>query len=221
MIVFDVDGTLLGGEGVDWASFDAALAHEAGFRATPDFFENLPEVTAQAIVHQALAALPLLERRRLETRVQADYLRRLMDAHAQDVRAFPAAYGAVELLRDLRARGVHVAIATGDWRESILFKLRAAGLDIDGIPLVTSSEHAARADIIAAAVALAGRPLAEACYVGDGLWDLRACRRLGIRFLGVGHRREKLRAAGALHLLDSLHPADFWPVHTAATAHAG
>ena len=44
-----------------------------------------------------------------------------------------------------------VAIATGDWRDSITFKLRAAGIPFEDIPIVTSSEHYSRADIIRAA----------------------------------------------------------------------
>ena len=55
-----------------------------------------------------------------------------------------------------------------------------------------------------------------ALYVGDGLWDLRACSKLGIPFLGVGHRRQMLRDAGASHVLENLAPADFWEARTKA-----
>ena len=36
-------------------------------------------------------------------------------------------------------------------------------------------------------------------YIGDGLWDIRASRSLGIPFIGVGRgeREKMLRAAGA------------------------
>lgn len=119
------------------------------------------------------------------------------------------------LLHELKAAGLRVAIATGDWRESITFKLGAAGIPIDYIPIVTSSEHYARADIIRAAVAEVGGRLDEAIYVGDGLWDLWACERLGIPFIGVGHRKERLRKAGALHVVDDLNPPEFWRVRDA------
>jgi phosphoglycolate phosphatase-like HAD superfamily hydrolase len=78
-----------------------------------------------------------------------------------------------------------------------------------------------RADIIRAAVAEAGGSLDEAVYIGDGLWDLRACERLGIPFIGVGHRKERLRKAGAMHVLDDLRPEAFLRVrdvlHAAST----
>jgi len=56
MIVFDADGTLIGGESTDWTSFDAAFEEVAGFALDDAFFESIEEVTAQAIVHQALPA---------------------------------------------------------------------------------------------------------------------------------------------------------------------
>jgi len=212
MIVFDVDGTLIGGEALDWASFDAAFEEVAGFGLGDAFFASLEEITAQAIVHRALAALPLEERKLKESAVRQGFLRRLQAAHKSDAASFPPLEGALALLRDLKERGVPVAIATGDWRETISFKLKAAGIPIDGIPMVTSSDFNSRAEIIAGAVAKAGRPLREAIYFGDGLWDLRACEKLGIPFVGVGRRREKLQTAGATYFLSDLTPSAFWRV---------
>ncbi len=213
MIVFDVDGTLVGGELIDWASFGAAFEDAAGFRLTAQFFANLEEVTAQAIVHQALPQHPLEEKKRIENDVRANYLRYLKESHAVDRGCFPALEGALALLQELKDRGMRVAIATGDWRESISFKLGAAGFMIDGIPLVTSSEFYSRAEIIAGAVKMAGGSLEEAVYVGDGVWDLRACRKLGIPFIGVGNKREKLLEAEATHVLLNLNSSEFWRAH--------
>ena len=217
MIVFDVDGTLVGGETADWTSFEAAFAEVAGFALQREFFASLEEITAQAIVHAALADLPLAERRSKEQAVSQGYLQRLQAAHLSDGRSFLATDGAVDLLRALKEREIPIAIATGDWRESISFKLQAAGIPFEGIPLVTSSEFYSRADIIAAAVAKANQPLEKAIYVGDGTWDLRACHKLGIPFIGVGKRSQKLRDAGAEHILANLNPENFWPVREAAS----
>ena len=81
-------------------------------------------------------------------------------------------------------------------------KLNAAGFDLAGIPMATSSERSARADIIRLAIERAGRSLDEAVYVGDGPWDLRATQQLGIPFIGVGRKVARLREAGARHTLD-------------------
>ena len=216
MIVFDADGTLIGGESTDWTSFDAAFEEVAGFALDDAFFKSIEEITAKAIVHQALATFSPKERTAKERAVCQAYLQRLKAACESNPCSFPATDGALVLLRELKERGIPVAIATGDWRETISFKLRAAGIAFDDIPMVTSSEFYSRADIIVAAVTKAGRSLEEAIYVGDGLWDLRACKKLGIPFVGVGHRRERLRDAGAAYILPDLSPLEFWRAREAA-----
>jgi phosphoglycolate phosphatase-like HAD superfamily hydrolase len=230
MIVFDVDGTLIGGEAADWASFDAALLEVLGFEPDPEFFTRNQEVTAQAIVHQLIAEHSpeknSAERKSAERAVAAAYLRNLKHAHAQFASAFSPAAGALALLRHLKDEGIPFALATGDWRESISFKLTAAGIPFGDIPMATSSEYHSRADIIAAAVAQANQPLSAAIYVGDGLWDLRACARLGIPFIGVGSNRARLSAAGATYTTADLQPAKFlslrktiaWPEAKPASA---
>ena len=210
MIVFDADGTLVGGEATDWASFGAAFEEAAGFVLDDSFFARIEEVTAQAIVYQALEDVPDEKKKKIECAVRQGYLRRLQSAHENNPRSFPALDGALALLAELKERRVPVAIATGDWFESISFKLEAAGIQFDTVPMVTSSDFYSRADIIAGAIAKAGRPMQEAVYIGDGLWDLRAARKLGIPFIGVGYRKERLEAAGANYTLRDLTPVMFW-----------
>ncbi len=211
LIVFDVDGTLIGGETFDWASFDHAFETSAGFALTQAFWDSLEEVTARAVVHAALATRGPAERERLEELVRLGYLHHLKEAHRANPEAFQPTSGARELLQSLRAaQGVSVAIATGDWQSSSSFKLAASGLDLTGIPIATCSDCPNRAGIIRLAAELAGRPLAEAVYVGDGRWDYRTCRELGIPFIGTGSRLDQLRTAGARHLLPDLSPGPFW-----------
>src|ERR1044071_5131843 len=212
MIVFDVDGTLVGGEAADWASFEAAFEEVAGFVLDEKFFGRIEEVTAQAIVHQALEDACLEKKKQVECAVRQGYLRRLRCTHESSPSSFPALGGAFALLAELKEREVPVAIATGDWFESSGLKLRAAGIPFDDLPMVTSSDFYSRADIIAGAIAKAGRPMTEAVYVGDGIWDVRACQKLGIPLIGVGLRKKKLEAAGATHTLPDLSPSNFWRV---------
>jgi phosphoglycolate phosphatase-like HAD superfamily hydrolase len=216
VIVFDADGTLIGGEATDWKCFREAFEVVAGFALTEGFFARIEEVTARAIVHQALADRSVDERTAKEYAVRDDFLRRLRIAHGEDPKAFGPTAGTLALLREISEAAIPVAIATGDWHETISFKLAAAGIPFESIPMVTSSDHYGRAEIISAAVSKAGRSLGDAIYVGDALWDLRACRKLGIPFLGVGHRHATLRDAGADHVLLDLAPAVFWETRARA-----
>jgi phosphoglycolate phosphatase-like HAD superfamily hydrolase/GNAT superfamily N-acetyltransferase len=214
MVVFDVDGTLIGGESTDWTCFDTAFLEVTGRELNREHFVALKEVTAKACIHQTLDDLPLAERNEKEAAVEARYIVLLKEAVKANPGALRATDGAIDLLRDLKARNIPIAIATGDWRESILIKLTAAGIPFEGIPIATSSENYARSEIIAAAVAAAGRTLDEAIYVGDGPWDYRATMKLGIPFVGVGSRASLLRKEGALNILSSMAPTEFWRVRT-------
>lgn len=221
MTVFDVDGTLVGGEPIDWKCFEDAFADIAGYSLSEEFFTSLTEVTAAAIIHHALSELPPDERTQQEHAIRDLFLQKLQDAHRSDPTCFPATPGAKELLQELHDRQLPFAIATGDWRVTICFKLEAAGIPYEHIPMVTSSEFHRRADIIAAAVQELGRPLTEAAYVGDGLWDLHACSKLDIPFIGVGHRHEQLAEAGASTILTDLEPTAFWKARNALTPPPG
>ena len=188
MIIFDVDGTLLGGESADWASFAAAFKEAAGFALAPAFFETLEEVTTQAIIHQAFTNHSIEEKKAIESAVRCGYLKRLSEAHQRDPLTFSPTTGSISLLQDLKRKKIPVAIATGDWLETITFKLTTARIAFHDLPMATSSDRYSRADIIALAAMKAGASLDEAIYVGDGTWDFRAAKKLGIPFIGVGSR---------------------------------
>jgi len=90
LIIFDVDGTLVGGEHHDWACFNQAIADVTGFTPTQAFFDALPEITAQAIAESAIRAANREPGMGLEERIRDEYLRRLGEVYDGDSRAFPA-----------------------------------------------------------------------------------------------------------------------------------
>ena len=55
-------------------------------------------------------------------------------------------------------------------------------------------------------------PHEQVIYVGDGVWDLIACRSLGIPFIGVGERIAALAELGARQVLPDLEPRAFLEV---------
>ena len=145
-----------------------------------------------------------------EERIRAEYLAGLRRAHGADAQAFAPRSGVPELLAHLESQpGVGVAIATGDWLETISFKLGASGLDVSRYPMATSSDRPRRPDIIRLAAQRAGRDLADVVYVGDGVWDLKACQELGVPFIGTGSRPHLLKDAGAQYVLEVLEPQPF------------
>ena len=49
-------------------------------------------------------------------------------------------------------------------------------------------------------------------YVGDGVWDARACRGVGVRFIGIatGSRATRLFAEGAVRVFPDFSDADIF-----------
>src|SRR5262249_21957606 len=117
--------------------------------------------------------------------------------------------GARAFLRRLQADARwRLALATGGWAASARFKLAAAGLPVDAFPWATADDALDRVDILRAAVARAEQAYGQRrfgglVYVGDGVWDVRAAKALGLGFLGVatGAQARRLLEAGARWLV--------------------
>jgi phosphoglycolate phosphatase-like HAD superfamily hydrolase len=198
--IFDIDGTLTDTNLVDEECYLAAVRQELGCDVGPDW-GGIQDVTDAQILRALWArerAVPFPEV--VERSVVSRFVRLLEREVVDRPQRFRAVPGARQVFGLARRLGWSPAIATGAWRESALLKLRTAAIPFDGVPLSTSSEHVARADIIARLLMSAPGPAPKAVvYFGDALWDVRAAEVLGIRFVGVGRgpAAELLRAAGA------------------------
>ncbi|MDH3206020.1 MAG: HAD family hydrolase [Gemmatimonadota bacterium] len=207
LAVFDIDGTLTDTMDVDFQCYVRAV-HEViqvDVPADVDALEELEEVTDSAILaavfESAGRAAPGEELEGMIARRVAALLAEALDTTPERFRPIPGARG---VFGELRAAGWDCAMATGAWRPSAVVKLRGGGIPHDDVPLATSSDRFARRDIIRYAVDATGRTdRATVVYVGDGVWDGRAARRLGYGFVGIGSDDKvgKLRDAGAVRVL--------------------
>jgi phosphoglycolate phosphatase-like HAD superfamily hydrolase len=205
--VFDVDGTLTDTVDVDVECYEAAILETIDLRVPRDW-PSFDEITDPAILARAceLRGRPVPDvetERRIATRV-GELLSEALERTPERFSAMPGAHG---VFAALRAEGWDVAMATGAWRPSAEVKLRGAGVPTRRVALATSSDHRKRRDIIRRAVAMcAPEPDDGVVYVGDGVWDGRAARSLGLGFVGIGRgkRRASLRKEGAADVLDDL-----------------
>lgn len=212
LIIFDVDGTLVGGESNDWNAFGDAYKQVTQTPLDLDLFERLNDVTAYSVIHAALTEAGEPNPEPLIAQIAEAYAGILADKIDRNPGVFGPTDGAIELLNTLDEKDYDRAIATGDWTKSISLKLEVSGIPWQGVPMATSSDRPTRASTIALAAERAGRSLKETIYVGDGTWDFRATQSLGIPFLGTGARQDRLREAGATLLLPDLRPETFFPV---------
>ncbi|HEY2550623.1 MAG TPA: HAD family hydrolase [Streptosporangiaceae bacterium] len=121
------------------------------------------------------------------------------------LRALP---GAAALLRACRAQGLQVILASSAPPRELNVVRAALDAD-DAITAATSSGDAGAAkpepDLILLALEKAEVAAAQAVFVGDSVWDARACRRAGVSCIGVlsgGTSERELRDAGAVRVYD-------------------
>ncbi len=91
-------------------------------------------------------------------------------------------------------------------RESARLKMAGAGMCFDDHPAASADDALERESIMKLSMQRAGEwygaPFAGSVYVGDGVWDARACRSLGIPFIGIGSgaRAARLASEGAVRV---------------------
>jgi phosphoglycolate phosphatase-like HAD superfamily hydrolase len=184
--MFDIDGTLVESNDFDSKCYQAAIQDvlDASIDTNWDKYHH---VTDSGILSQIIDELHLQSDRDLIiTSVKERFLHRvstyLTKHEVSPIRGAPG------FLAQLTDRGdVKVAIATGGWLESAKLKLKAAGIDVAGIPITSSSDHFSRIEIMKIAELRAGTSQYESrTYFGDSPWDLRASEVLGYNFVLVG-----------------------------------
>ncbi len=204
LIIFDVDGTLCDTQEVEGRCYVEAVESVTGHSVASIEWSRYPEATSAAITQHLLSGFGVPNGAVVEELVLAEFVARLDSESRRRPDSFRPTPGALELFEDLKQReGYGVAIATGCWRASSMLKLKRSGFMIEGVPLACSTDTARRADIISLAASRAGIEVNDAVYVGDGVWDLKAAREIGMRFVGVGEHHEILREHGASRVLAS------------------
>jgi HAD superfamily hydrolase (TIGR01509 family) len=113
--------------------------------------------------------------------------------------------GAVELLAELRGRGIAHGIATSGRRPEIDLSLDALGVPPETVVIARGDVARAKPapDLFLACQAALGVAADDAYVVGDAIWDLLAARRaqmLSIGLLSGGYGEDELLSAGAFRV---------------------
>jgi phosphoglycolate phosphatase-like HAD superfamily hydrolase len=118
--------------------------------------------------------------------------------------------GASAFLTELRENAEWgIALATGGWKRSAEFKIRAAGLPLFNFPAAFAEDGPSRESIVQTAIDRAStwyqcREFERIVSVGDAVWDIKTARQLNLPFLGVADepRATLLRDSGARHVVE-------------------
>lgn len=214
ILVLDIDGTLTDSVALHQRAFLGAMQALA-LPALDTDWSAYPHHTDTGILRHALACNGRPEPSAAQLAAFERDLARRFHAELRAVAApKPAApiseiRGAVAFVRSLEDSDWAVVLATGGVRAVSGLKLEAAGIPYADAALFTASEEPARDALVARAVAWARQTYPDTregwvVSMGDGLWDLKVARQLGLRFLGVGtaSQAQALAARGAAVLPD-------------------
>lgn len=200
LVLFDIDGTLANSNKVDAICYVRAVQEEFELEHIDDRWETYKHATDSGIFEEIFERA--FSRKPSESendRVVARMARLLEEYHSQDPSLFHEISGAGDLLAYLRDHPIWKAgIATGAWKESALFKLKAAGIDYRGLPMVTGSDAKTREEILLRCIDLSKErygvgEFEKIVSVGDAVWDLKTAANLKLGFIGI-NKPEKFKS---------------------------
>jgi len=203
--MFDLDGTLADTMQADEECFVQALSDVFGFKNVNTDWSAYGHTTDSGILYE------LFESRLNRAPNQTEILQfqnqfvELLKKSAQNSEGFELIAGVEIVLNELASRkNFGVALATGGWKISAEWKLKAAKLDFQFHAAAFADDDISRESIMECAQQRALKHYRQAefdsvIYVGDGVWDVRTSKNFGCRFVGIGGetRAERLRNAGA------------------------
>jgi phosphoglycolate phosphatase-like HAD superfamily hydrolase len=211
LVVFDLDGTLTATSAVDETCFVQAFADSLNIHQLSTNWLDYDHATDTAVARQAFLKQFGREPESTETlKVVERFVQLLSRHHDSDSALFAEIPGASAFLTELHENAEWgIALATGGWKRSAEFKIRAAGLPLVKFPAAFAEDGPSREAIVQTAIDRASawyqcREFERIVSVGDAVWDVRTARQLKLPFLGVADepRATLLRENGARHVVE-------------------
>ena len=208
LVMFDIDGTLTQTDQADEECFVQALREVFGFSDIDTDWAGYPHCSDSGILETLFQMR--FGRSPLPTEIsmfQARFVSLLIASTI--VQPLNPIAGARDFLLSLTSSSaLAVSLASGAWECSARLKLASTGLDFPQVAAAFSDDAHAREAIMRLSLVRAAQfrsrvSFDAVIYVGDGVWDARAARNLGFRFIGISHepaRVEGLYAEGAQHV---------------------
>ena len=197
-VLFDMDGTLI----------DSSYLHAVSWW---EAFTQAGHEVPMARIHRAIgmgsdqilnALLPGGRDKDADAGISAAHSA-LYSVYWARLRPLPSA---ANLLRACHQHGLRVVLASSAGPGELAVMRKAIGAD-DVIDEATSARDANRSkpapDLVQVALRKTGLRPADAVFVGDAVWDVRACQRAGVSCIGVlsgGISEQELLSAGALRV---------------------
>lgn len=214
LVMFDMDGTLTDSFALDENCYVLAIEQALGLNQVVTEWESYTHTSASFCLDEIVRRNRGTPPSPAESRaVQARMVQLMGEITTRTRRATGEIPGAADCLRALLAAGYAVAIASGDWESTARHKLTSAAIPFESLPAAFCDCAHARTEIMRTALARASAhygcgQFERIVYVGDGTWDVRACRELGWPLVGVGEGAPARRLAqlGVSHVIPHYRP---------------
>jgi len=216
LIIFDIDGTMTNSQQVEDHCFKTAFLESLGIDIWSVEWHTLKHVTDLGISkelyfnkkHREISASEL-------EAFRSRFVELLQTAYEEDESVFTEVPGSSAFFHALRANpNYEVAVATGSWSDSAKIKLQAIGIPYEEVPFSHSDHLLSREEIVRDAIAQAKEQYSTSfeniLYFGDGEWDFKTCKNLGIPFIGVDCTNNgKLKKLGAPYVIKDYTDQEF------------
>lgn len=193
LIIFDIDGTLTQTNEVDARCFTYAIEDILNLKKINTDWSTYKYSTDSGLLKEIFANFLQREPHPTEINlIRESFVAHLKQAWQQDKSLYASVPGAEYIFDQIRRlTNWHIAIATGGWKKSALFKLDSALIPHASLPKAFADDHFERSEIIRIAIKQAQaihrvHHYQRIVYVGDREWDKRAAATLNIEFIGVG-----------------------------------
>ena len=187
--MFDIDGTLIESYDFDSECFTEAVKEVTGLEINTDW-ACYKHVTDTGILNEFFNENNIENTNEITKSIKCTFLAKIQTRiDKAPIREIKGASKFIAKLKELD--GIVISFATGGWLESAVLKLESAGIDISGVPIASSNDHYSRIEIMKIAEQRAvNESRLSFTYFGDGSWDLKACKELGVNFVLVGNKLE-------------------------------
>lgn len=206
LAIFDVDGTLTKTDGVDDLSIVKAFFDSHKIADIDTDWANYKYVTDSGITLEIFTEKLGRAPNEQDIAVFKNcFIKNLSDFAVKDKSLFAEIPNAVLMLENLKAeKDWAIALATGCYYDSAKLKLKQANIVIEDYPYATADDAVSREEILQIAIKKSLKHYRQSEFgkivsIGDGVWDVRTAKNLGLGFIGIagGERAERLRKEGA------------------------
>jgi len=220
LVMFDMDGTLTDSVKLDDNCYVQAVERALGLTHIVTDWDSYPHASSSGCLHEIVRRArghgPTPDEDRAVQRALLALLDDLAERQNKRTVEITGAAASVQAVLDA---GHAVAIASGDWELTAHHKLTSARIPFQKLPSAYCDVSHVRTEIMQTALVRARAHYGvlefdRVIYVGDGPWDVKACRELAWPLIGIGrdaHAR-RLQSLGVSHVLPHYRELDTFMV---------